>query len=749
MITLRLLLSGALLLAISGGLQAQVHISGQVTDRVTGEPLPGVYVLWGKGEGSTTDAEGNYSISAGIGTLTLDFRLIGYGSCRKVLNVTGEGLMVFNVMLEPEALSLDQVVVSADRMEQKRSELTVSMDVIKSEQLFRTHITDAQELITRVPGIEVLDGQASVRGGSGFSYGAGSRVLALVDGLPMMSADAGNIKWQFMPLENLAQIEIIKGASSVLYGSSALNGVINFRTADASNIPATTFYTEGGIYDAPSRREWKWWGSPRLFGSASLSHLQKIRNSDIGVGVYITSDRGYRKYNDESLGRVSLRLKHHNGRVEGLKYGINLSGGKTFKTDFVLWENAVTGGLKQDTSTVSRLHGYILSADPFITLEKRGKAKHDFKMRILYSGNHFPERSFNNSDALSLYGEYQFRYIFSEIVSFTTGFSGMGSRINSLFYGDHHGLNLAGFIQGELRPVSRLKITTGIRVEQSSLDDISDRVVPVFRAGLNWQAAEYTFVRASFGQGYRYPSIAEKHASTTMGSVTIFPNTSVRAERGWSSELGVIQGFMTGSLTGEGDLSLFLSQNRDMIEYLFGLHSDSISDLSRLGFRAINVEQSRIYGAETMLKLSRRLGRVTATATSGYTWIHPAEVGSSTGNSVTWLKYRRMHSAKLGLSLTAGRFEVGTDLFVRSKTLNIDNVFLNETTGELILPGFIAYWEKHNRGYFLMDLSAGFRLSPSLRLSAAVKNLTNTEYMGRPGDIQPLRSFSLRLTISH
>ncbi|MCK7529809.1 MAG: hypothetical protein MZV63_01490 [Marinilabiliales bacterium] len=58
------------------------------------------------------------------------------------------------------------------------------------------HITDAQELITKTPGIEVLDGQASIRGGSGFSYGVGSRVLALIDGLPMMSADAGKYQME-------------------------------------------------------------------------------------------------------------------------------------------------------------------------------------------------------------------------------------------------------------------------------------------------------------------------------------------------------------------------------------------------------------------------------------------------------------------------------------------------------------------------------------------------------------------------
>ncbi len=143
-------------------------------------------------------------------------------------------------------------MVSADRIEKRVAELSVSMNIVKPSVISQNHITEIQELINKTSGIEVLDGQASIRGGSGFSYGAGSRVLALIDGLPMLSADAGNIKWQYLPLENLAQIEIIKGASSVMYGSSALNGIINFRTADADIIPVTQFqHRSGNLRKAP------------------------------------------------------------------------------------------------------------------------------------------------------------------------------------------------------------------------------------------------------------------------------------------------------------------------------------------------------------------------------------------------------------------------------------------------------------------------------------------------------------------
>jgi len=59
----------------------------------------------------------------------------------------------------------------------------------------------------------------------------------------------------------------------------------------------------------------------------------------------------------------------------------------------------------------------------------------------------------------------------------------------------------------------------GVRIENYSLDGVNDRIVPIFRAGLNWKAATYTYLRASFGQGYRFPAIAEKFASTTLGSM--------------------------------------------------------------------------------------------------------------------------------------------------------------------------------------------------------------------------------------
>jgi outer membrane receptor protein involved in Fe transport len=741
----RLLLIAFLTFAFSAGIFAQGTVQGRVFDKDNSKPLAGVYVIYGKDTGTLTDSTGSYLFRSDSSKLTITFRFIGFRPVTRQFTIHHGEARTLNIQLETDTKEIDQVVVSADRISQKQSELTVSVDVIKSDFLSGKHITDATELITKTTGIEVLDGQASIRGGSGFSYGVGSRVMALVDGLPLLSPDAGGIRWQYLPMENISQVEIINGASSVMYGSSALNGIINFRTSDAGNIPTTRFFAESGIYMKPKNDEWLWWDSPRIFSTLSFSHLRREGNTDLGVTFNLFKDNSYRKYNDEILGKFGFKIKHFDKKVSGLNYGVNLSSGLTAKTDFLLWEDA-DNALVQDTSSVSHLHGRFLAIDPFVSYGKSGLFKHDLRMRIQSSENEFPVKTKNNSRTFSLYSEYQLWLRLSEKINITGGASATWNKVTSNFFGDHTSVNLALFTQAEYRPVEKLKLIAGVRAEENMLDSERDKIVPVFRTGINWQAAEYTFIRASFGQGYRFPSIAEKYASTTLGSVKIFPNPYVGAESGWTSEAGIKQGLKTGRITGQADLSVFFSQSKQLIEYEFGWWEDPITGIYGFGFQASNLEQARIYGSEFELMLNRRFGELSATLTGGYTYIHPAGNYNSGNNYDTWLKYRRKHSAQINLSAEWQKVVFNISFYARSKILNIDDVFLNPLTRELILPGFYNYWLDHNTGYFLMDLGMGYKISGMLSLSLTVKNVTNTEYMGRPADIQPTRNISLRLS---
>lgn len=722
-------------------------VVGLVYDKESREPLPGATVILDKNRGTVTDADGNYSIEVSPGNSRISIQYVGYKTAVHYFRLHAGDTLILSTGLEQEVAQMDQFVVSATKTEQRVSESTVSISILQPQSLSTGHITRPIELMNRVGAIEVLDGQASIRGGSGYSYGAGSRVLALIDGLPALSADAGSVRWNFLPLENISQVEIIKGASSVLYGSSALNGIINFRMAEPDPEGQTSFFLETGIFDSPPNRLWHWWDTPRMYGSASFSHIKKYGNTGVALGSFILTDNGYRRLNDEHLGRVNLRLSRNHSRLQELNYGITLHGGYNKKRDFILWEDAWQGALKQSPLTENLLQGSFIAIDPYITFASSEKTSHELRIRLQNTNNHFPEQSQNNSKASSLYSEFQVRHRFNPLLQIHTGLAQNLSRVKSQLYGNHHGWNAAAYSQLEINPGNRISVQAGIRLEHNTLNGVADKLVPLLRAGANYRAGKLTFLRASFGQGYRFPSIAEKHAATSLGAVRIFPNPWIMPESGWGVEAGLKQGIITQTIDALFDIALFYTRNSDLIEYVFGIYPIPETNDFDFGFRATNIEHSRVYGLEIEFRVNHNTGMFRNTISGGYVFMNPVEFDPRTNtNTGVYLKFRRKHAASLNLSTSYGPMEIGIHFRARSRILNIDDVFLNELTREQILPGFYDYWQQNSTAHFITDLSLGYSLSSQYRISLAVKNVFNVEYMGRPGDIQPHRNMSLRIS---
>ena len=73
------------------------------------------------------------------------------------------------------------------------------MEVIKPSLIENKNTTDIQTAMDQIPGVNITDGQANIRGGSGWSYGAGTRVLVLVDDLPAINSTTGAIQWELIP----------------------------------------------------------------------------------------------------------------------------------------------------------------------------------------------------------------------------------------------------------------------------------------------------------------------------------------------------------------------------------------------------------------------------------------------------------------------------------------------------------------------------------------------------------------------
>ena len=112
------------------------------------------------------------------------------------------------------------------------------------------------------------------------------------------------------------------------------------------------------------------------------------------------------------------------------------------------------------------------------------------------------------------------------------------------------------------------------------------------------------------------------------------------------------------------------------------------------------------------------------------------------------LKYRRRHLLKLDLEAEIWKIFVGLNLQHYSRMINVDEVFLDPLTGNLLLPGFPDYWEENENRYSLTDLRLAWNIIETLRITAICRNLFNVEYLGRPGDIGQPRSMSLQLRLN-
>ncbi len=698
---------------------------------------------------------GEFSLKLSVGDHKLEFFYVGYKRLSMDVTIEAGQTLVLDVEMLVSSKMLDEVVVSAGKFEQKLSDLTVSMEILQPRQLSNQNITSLDMILEKTSGISILDGQPSIRGGSGFSYGVGSRVLMLVDDLPMISGDAGDIKWSYLPVENVNQVEVIKGASSVLYGSSALNGAINLRTRFPGTDPQTEVTIFSGVYMKPERKELVWKNRAPFYGGGSFTHLRKMGNLDLSVGANYFKNEGYREDEYETRIRGNIGLRYRFQKVKGLSVGLSASAMYTDYSDFILWQDADSGAYRQNPDAIAPLYGNRYNIDPYVEYFTPGGDRHTLRTRLYSVGNNTVDET-KNSFSKVWYGEYRYLKKFGEQIHWTSGFSFMRNTVKAGLFDNHEGSNTAIYSQLDASLVKRLKASFGLRWEINTLNNEVFMDLPVFRAGLNYQAAEATFIRASFGQGYRFPSVAEKFVSARTGSLNIFPNPELNPEYGWSAELGVKQGFMLGTWSGFADLALFWTSYRDMIEYTFGYYppeNPTEPPFSYVGFKALNIETARIIGGEITLGGQGRLGPFNFFVSGGYTIMDPVDpllldsLGR-TDDEAYVLNYRRRHLVKGDIEAEIIGIFAGINLLYNSRMINVDEAFIDPVLGESILPGFPEYWENQAGGYLLADLRLGYNFSRLFRVNVLMKNLFNKEYLGRPGDIGPPRRFTLQMRLT-
>lgn len=653
-------------------------LKGKVTSGTNNDAISSaiIRVVNNPAKGTVTDPDGIYSIVLDTGYHKLMCEYVGLLPDTFVVHITENVISEKNIQLQSSSELLNTVVISSGRFNQKLNELTVSMEVLKPAMINNKNTTSIETALEQVPGVSIIDNDPQIRGGSGFTFGIGSRVAILLDGLPMLSADAGRPEWNYMPVENLSQVEVIKGTSSVLYGSSAINGVINLLTAYPTSEPKTVISYSLGGYSSPAQPAQNWYdGSIPGYMNLNFLHSQIINNNiDLVIGGNFNIDQGYigpspaQGYLPQTVkaglllpdttaalsnkdmlkerARVNFNLRYRNKKVTGLSYGIN-GNAMLNKTNFPLaWLNDSSGLYKTYPGAVLLENQTYFNLDPFIKYDAGNGVTHTLQTRFFHTddevmgnrltGDTVTGASRSPGDTVSnqsthgtvYYAEYQLQKKYTDLdATFTAGVVSNIATSRSQIY-DSSGspqnriTNLAGYIQLDKKAWDVLNLSGGIRYEYYQTNDQQSVSTPIYRAGASLQVLKATWIRTSIGTGFRYPTITERYITDKAGLFGIFPNPDLQPETSKNFEMGIKQGFKIGDCMGYIDVAGFQQNYHNTIEYLFGTWDPSVT---LVGFKFVNTGDSRVSGTDISMACStpesnKNFG---VTVLAGYTYIDP------------------------------------------------------------------------------------------------------------------------------
>lgn len=470
-----------------------------------------------------------------------------------------------------EPLRLPEVVVIATRLEQEVIKIPQQVSVIERQQIEDLHPNTVLDVLRTVPGIMVRDFNGNGMNASvdmrGFSEASSQHTLVLLDGRRLNPIDMSGVDFSTIPVDSIERIEVIHGASAVLYGDGAIGGVINIITREGYGQPKTTIDLRGGSYES---------GQVRASSSGSADALSWFGQA------HFSGSQGYRD-NSES-------------RSRGV--GLNLRADPSDTFSFLLDTNydeshySLPGALSDEQMNIDRQH----SDNPYDWASRqvfniRGQARKDLQQAGVFSTDIYYRYLDAESEMVS-WGDQQTestthnfglqpKYIVEYSLGGLDARSTMGLDYNfwkvtsdtispfSSSRAEYEANTIAGYLLEELSLTDQLLFSLGGRVHYAKFDidntpqggftnsESADETQYAWTAGLTWNFDPKGKVYASIGRTFRYPLVDEYVSWGTF-------NPDLEAEYGMDYELGAEYTFACGLTT---SLNLYWMDMKQEISY--------------------------------------------------------------------------------------------------------------------------------------------------------------------------------------
>lgn len=409
----------------------------------------------------------------------------------------------------------EEVVVTAARIEQPITEAVSLVTVIPSERIANSPFLELDDLLRSVPGFSLFRRSSSLvahpttQGVSlrGIGPSGAGRSLVLLDGIPLNDPVGGWVYWNRIPATALGRVEVVRGATSQLYGSSALGGTIQLisRKPVGRSLSVRGQFGNAGIADVDlaatdQKGDWAYLVSGRLLDSSGY-HL--VREGTRGA-VDVPASSAFQTF----FGRAYYKSFHaglnlfHESRSNGTRLQTNESrlGLLEAGIDRERWDARFYAQSELFRSDFSRITA-------------------DRSAEFLTSHQEIPSRAFGAA--------WTWRPASLFVLGIDWRYAGW----------DQYHQNLAGLFGQTLLPVtSSVDVLLGARLDVWENESTQTSVNP--RAGLVWRAHDWMTIRTSAYRGFRSPTLNELYRPFRVGNVETLANPRLGEEYLWGGEAG-------------------------------------------------------------------------------------------------------------------------------------------------------------------------------------------------------------------
>ena len=666
---------------------------------------------------------------------------------------------------------IQEVTVHASRMEQKLKNLPQKVEIISQSLINSLPCENLAEVLKRTTNLDIIQypGLSAAVGMRGFSPSAHSRsyTLLLIDGKP-----AGTTNLATIDLNNVEQIEIVKGSYSVLYGSDAMGGVVNIITQKGGAIPEGHVSVESGSFGY-RKFSGNFTGNSGTKLTYGLGYSRQEQTKDYRIGQknllkisdvdkLILDKASYGDAMDNSQYELNAANAFVNYDISK-QWKISAEGAYTFAYDVETAGN-YWGTYGQSKKDVNRLNLYV-------TLEQNN-AKNHFRFSPYYTNDQNPNYSDNTDKGFISFKStvkesgYQLQDNYKlgnfdvligtdlKVYDYVSNrFSAIGTPADP-YKPNNKFTNVAAFTQLAYS-VKNLNLNAGVRYDRFTYHiDANDGLkAPEANADYNTVnpsvGAQYQFLKnfkahSSFGTAFSVPDAFKVAGKYTVSGKSYVGNPDLDPEKSRTTDFGL--GYSSAKNSLRFDVSYFQT-----------LHDHKIVEekMASGEYTYVNANDSKMEGIELMSSFN--LGqflpeRPELEAYVNFTWILKNDFTQQVGTEILSrdMQYVRKANGNFGLNYRHNRISMRLNSRYIGSRLEKDSfssIRTGITSADYYTKGGYVASDKilQHPEYMLFDYSIGYAFSEKVNFGITVSNLLDENYSEKDGYNMPGRSIVAKL----